>query len=201
VVDEAGHSVPVGATGELVLRHPWPATFLDPEAEQGRYWMTIDDTVLYRSGDLARREAGGGVTVLERLDPMVKVSGQLVSLASVADVLCQHPLVEAAEVTQVPDREGQRLLVAWVVPTADASPGPELAADLQRDLHDMLGGLSVPHTVAFVDAFPPDLSPGDRRAALRSLALPERGPLMIVSVEELRKAASTSGAEHLPTSQ
>ena len=193
VVDETGQSVPVGSTGELVLRHPWPATFLDPEADPGRYWMTIDDTVVYRSGDLARREAGGALTVLERLDPMVKVSGQLVSLASVADVLCQHPLVEAAEVIQTPGREGDRLLVAWVVPTADASPGPELAADLQHDLHDMLGGLSVPHTVAFVDAFPPELGPGDRRAALRRLAFPERAPLVIVSVEELRKTASTSG--------
>jgi fatty-acyl-CoA synthase len=124
---------------------------------------------------------------------MVKVSGQLVSLTSVADVLRQHPLVEAAEVIQIPDREGGRLLVAWVVPAPDASPGPQLASDLRHDLHEMLGGLSVPHAVAFVEAFPPELTSADRRLALRGVPLPEHAPVVTVTTDELRKAAGGAG--------
>jgi acetyl-CoA synthetase len=195
IVDREGRPVSAGESGELVLRHPWPATSVpDAEAATKRYWLSSPAGVLYRSGDLARRETDGTITILERLEPMVKVSGQLVSVASMADILGQHPLVDAVEVMQVPDREGGRLLVAWVVLGPDASPSAEVALELKHDLHDMLGGLSVPHTVAFVEAFPPDITAADRRHALRTLAAEDHGSIREVTTDQLRAATRLPGA-------
>lgn len=191
IVDHAGRSLAPGMAGELVLRRPWAGTFLEiheePEAARP-YWGHSESGSFYRTGDIARREDDGTITILERLDPMVKVTGQLVSVASVANVLSQHPHVRAAEVIQVPDPEGGRLLVAGVVPDPGTTPGPELASDLCNDLHEMLGGLSVPHAVAFVESFPADLSPTDRRRALRTLATAAHSSVFSVTTQQLLTA-------------
>lgn len=152
-------------------------------------WAAIRS--IYCTCDLARREVDGTVTVLERLDPMVKVSGQLVSTVAVADVLCEHPLVESAEVVQVPHPDGGRMLVAWVVLAPDASPSAELAADLRSDLHEVLGGLAVPHTVAFAESFPPELSAAERRRALRALATGVSSTTLTVSADQVRAASAS----------
>lgn len=192
VVDEAGCSLPAGVTGELVLRHPWPATSLNPIGEPDRYSKGPDGTALYRTGDLARRNPDGHITLVERLDRMVKVLGQYVSPVSVADVLTEHPMVAAAEVVQVRDEKAGRFLVAWVVPEQNALPSPELASELRKDLHEMLGGLSVPHAVGFVEAFPPGLSATHLRVALRNLGMPDGAPVITATADDLMNAARST---------
>lgn len=191
VADDDGRPVSPGQTGELVLRHPWAGTFAGLEGDwtEARWWTETGDGGLYHTRDRARREQDGTITILGRLDPIVKVSGQLVSTATVTDVLCQHPMIRDAEVMQVRHPELGPLLVAWVVPAPGADPGPELASDLQADLHEMLGGLAVPHAVVFVEDFPSDISRDDRRLALLALATQPSSQVFSVTVSQLRAAA------------
>ncbi|HEV7534871.1 MAG TPA: AMP-binding protein, partial [Acidimicrobiia bacterium] len=128
VVDAAGQPVSAGHIGELVLRHPWPGTFLDVEGtpETGDAWWAPYPG-LYATGDEARREVDGTLTLLGRRDPVVSISGQQVSLTEVGQILDEHPLLTAVDVVAVPDERRGQALCACVVVDQKAEPGDELA--------------------------------------------------------------------------
>lgn len=170
IVDGDGHAVPTGTAGEMVLRHPWPALFLNVEGHPdptGRYCRTWPDgDSAYTTGDLVIRQPGGQLEYVRRLDSVVKVSGQLVSLDDISEAIVEHPFVEQGLAAQTLGPGGDRILLACMTLTADVSPSPELAADICRHVHESLGGLARLGAVAFVEAFPPDVPPAELRYAL-----------------------------------
>ena len=95
IVDHDGAPVGDGGIGELVIGEPWPGMFLDIDghpdtrARYWRYWDTRPGT--YATGDRARWRPDGGVEFLGRIDPIVKVHGQLVALTDIIAVLVEHP--------------------------------------------------------------------------------------------------------------
>jgi acetyl-CoA synthetase len=196
VVDAEGQSVGAGVKGELVLRAPWPATFVgfqndDPEAAAD-YWGRYGG--VYATGDWALREPDGSFVFLGRIDLVVTISGQLVSLTEVREALLQHPFVEEAEVVERTDAVAGQTLAACVVLTDDASAGEPVASDLRAHVRERLGGLAQPSTIAFVEAFPVDLPPDLRRRALRLLWATGRASTFSISAESLRVAVASAAA-------
>jgi acetyl-CoA synthetase len=168
VVDGAGE-VPDGTAGELILRRPWAGTLRGIEGEIGYdHWGRRPG--VYATGDRAVRHGDGRLEFLGRIDPVVSVSGQLVSLAEVRDVLLEHPFLSAAEVVSVADPRSGRRIVACVVPTPDALAGPTLAGELVATVREALGGLARPQTVLFVDCFGTDMTDEVWRRALGVVA-------------------------------
>ena len=193
IVDAAGVSVPRGQSGQLVLRHPWPGLMLG--------WLGGNEAAaslhgLYATGDLAQHTPDGGVHVLGRTDPVVSVSGQLVAAAEVRDVLLEHPLVEAAEVIDRPDRRTGQRVVACVVLVDDATPGDELARELAAFVHQLLGGLARPGTVAFCESWPADLERDVLRSALASLCASADRPSLRIDSKQLRAAVASQTGGH-----
>lgn len=169
VVDAAGEPVDDGTPGEVVLRRPWAGTLRGIEGESGYdHWGARPG--LYSTGDRAVRHPGGRLEFLGRIDPVVSISGQLVSLAEIRDVLLDHPFLEAAEVVAVSDQRLGRRITACVVAAPGATVGPRLAADLVATVRETLGGLARPRTVLFVDRFGDDLDDDARRHALEVVA-------------------------------
>jgi acetyl-CoA synthetase len=202
VLTDAGTPAGPGGSGELVVTHPWPATML--RLQQWR--MGAIDRYLHRpgcyaTGDLARREVDGTITVLGRMDPVVSVAGQLVSANEVRDVLEEHPYVAAAEVVARPDRRTGQTVVACVVLDPDAvgaEPPPlqRVAADLRSHVRETLGGLALPQAVAFLDEIPGELPRDELRPALAALCSSARtGDVMRVTREQLLAAVAASSGE------
>jgi acetyl-CoA synthetase len=193
VVDVEGRPVAAGGTGELVLLHPWPGTFLDVEGipDLGDAWWGPYPGA-YATGDDARREADGRITVLGRRDPVVSISGQQVSLTEVGRILEEHPLLVAVDVVAVPDERRGQALCACVVLDRKAEAGDELARELRGYVHDLLGGLARPRTVAFVEDFPADLPPETRRRALRLLCTANPSEWFTVTAAQLAAAATAT---------
>ena len=193
VVDEAGRPVPPGTPGELVMRHPWPGTFLEiegsVEAAEG-YWGTYPGA--YATGDWVEREPDGRLVVLGRRDPVISVSGQLVSLTEVRGVLEEHPFVLAVEVVPRPDDRRGQSIAACVVLDEKAQPGDELARELRAYVHETLGGLARPRAVAFIESFPDDLTPEARRRALRLLCAANPAESFTVTAAQLAAAAAAT---------
>lgn len=172
IVDETGHELPDGTAGHWVMKRPWPGTMraavvhgADPTAY---HWRTFPG--LYASGDLARRLPSGQVEFLGRLDEVVSISGQLVSLNEVRDALGEQPFVLDAEVFERFDPSLGRSVAAAVVLDPEAPVDDVSLRQLQDGVRDLLGGLSRPRTLVVVDRLGDELTPAERRRALSALA-------------------------------
>lgn len=191
VVGPDGAPLVDGSPGDLVIRRPWPATFvaLEGSGSPDEYWEARPG--VYATKDLARRRPDGTVELLGRRDPVVSISGQLVSLNEVADVLREHPFVQQAEVVKA-DLEDGPAIVACVVLDRDAQEAPDLRAELVGHVKDTIGGLGRPDSIVFVESFPPELPVEQRRSALeRLLADPRIAAAEAISALELLAAAES----------
>jgi acyl-coenzyme A synthetase/AMP-(fatty) acid ligase len=157
VLDEARRPVPVGIDGELYIGGPGLALgYLNrPEltAERfvedgGRRW--------YRSGDLARRAADGGLEYLGRTDRQVKLRGFRIELGEIESVLAQSDRVAAVAVVAVERPSSGSMLVARVVPSA--WPADDLVGHLRRLAAERLPRHMLPARYEVMDELPLTLS-------------------------------------------
>jgi len=134
--------------GELTLAGPhlFSGYFERPEATAevlrgGWLW----------TGDLARVDAEGDLTLVGRRKDMFISGGENVFPAEVAAALDDHPDVAACAVTGVPDPRWGEVGLAAVV----RRPGADLDADAVRAyLRQRLANYKVPKHVRFLDALP-----------------------------------------------
>jgi amino acid adenylation domain-containing protein len=106
---------------------------------------------LYRTGDIGRRLADGSILFLGRRDTQIKLRGHRIELAEVEAVLRRIPGVkQAVAVVQHDDATGDELLVAYVMPQADALT----LADLQHGASRHLPSYMVPSAYVMIAALP-----------------------------------------------
>lgn len=196
VETSGGDPAPEGVVGDLVVRRPWPGTALGVHRGDGGIDPSLpafrDGTIV--TGDRACLRGDGTIELLGRSDRVFSVSGQLVSATEIRLALEEHPQVARAEVVDRADASTGRAVVAVVQPRAvDGGPPPagdeDLARDLRVHVRDLLGGLSQPRTVIFLDRFPPE---DDERLvpALRTVA-GAGGVLQHVSLAQVEAALTT----------
>ncbi|MEU9804465.1 non-ribosomal peptide synthetase [Mycobacterium sp. NPDC050853] len=112
VLDEAGHPVSPGETGELYLGGRAVAIgYLDAGLTAERFLDTGDGRV-FRTGDHVRLAADGMLSFSGREDDQVKLGGHRVELGEVRAVLLRHPSIGDCVVR----RDGDRL-VGYYTPT------------------------------------------------------------------------------------
>ena len=128
---------------------------------------------LYRTGDRARWTAAGEVEFLGRLDEQVKIRGFRVEPAEVEEALRRLPGVRECAVVASEAGDGERRLVAYVVPTDEAELSvDELPARLRPTLPDYM----MPALFVTLDHLP--VTPNgklDRRALPRPTYSPSVG--------------------------
>jgi acyl carrier protein len=167
VLDRWLNPVPEGVSGEVFLGGAGLA-----RGYLGRPGLTAERFVpdpfgrsgsrLYRTGDLARQAPDGRLEYLGRIDQQVKVRGFRVETGEIEASLAQHPAVREAVVKAHQEEEGERYLVAYLIPEGEAVPG---AAELRAFLEARLPAYLVPSFFVTLAALP--LTPNgkvDRRA-------------------------------------
>jgi amino acid adenylation domain-containing protein/non-ribosomal peptide synthase protein (TIGR01720 family) len=174
VLDARMQPAPLGVAGGLYLAGEGLARgYLGrPELTAAAF---LPDTVggvpggrLYRTGDLARRLPGSGdLEFLGRADTQVKIRGFRLELSEVEAVLGRHPALAECVVTVREDQPGDRRLVAYAVPQADAAPG---VSELRSFLAERLPQYMVPAAFVLLDALP---VLGSGKVDRRALPAPE----------------------------
>jgi amino acid adenylation domain-containing protein/non-ribosomal peptide synthase protein (TIGR01720 family) len=156
VLDDKLRPVPAGVPGELFIGGTGvgrgyvnrPALtaerFLaDPYAGPGAR--------MYRTGDLVRMRADGVLEFLNRLDRQVKIRGYRIELAEIEAALTRLDGVREAAVTVREAGDGDRRLVAHVVPQAAAVL---TVGEVRRSLERTLPAFMVPSSFRFPEALP-----------------------------------------------
>jgi len=190
ILDDDSRPVPDGEAGEWVLLHPWAGTLRSVDAADdptAYHWERHPGH--YATGDLARRQADGGVEFLGRLDEVTSVSGQLVSLTEVRDVLLDLPFVAGAEAFERPDHHLGRSVAAAVVLEPGAPDDEATLRALQDSVRDLLGGLSRPRVLLVLDRIGDDLGGVELRRALSVVSTAAEGEPLRVTWEQVRAAA------------
>ncbi|MGY2736980.1 AMP-binding protein [Sphingomonas sp. UYP23] len=112
IVDKQGRDVPIGESGELLVRGPQVAgAYHGVESDLSKSF----DGGWLRTGDVAAFETSGMLVIRDRTKDMVLVSGFNVYPNEVEAVLTNHPGVAEAAVVGVPDERTGESVKAFVV--------------------------------------------------------------------------------------
>lgn len=124
ILDESGVPVQPGRVGELCIGGAGVAHgyWRRPELTARAFvaYPAVDDGMLYRSGDLARRRTDGVIEFLGRIDGQVKIRGYRVEPGEVESALMAYPEIMRAAVAARRTERGENRLVAYVVLRPDA---------------------------------------------------------------------------------
>jgi len=163
--EEADHMVPLGTTGEIVIRAP--------QLMSG-YWNNPDETMrVLRShgdggpwlhtGDLGYLDEDSYLFIVDRQKDLIKTSGYQVWPREIEEAIAAHPDVMDVGVAGVPDAVKGEVVKAWVV----ARPGSTVAADeLRAYCRTKIAPFKVPAQVEFRESLPKTMAGKVLRRAL-----------------------------------
>ena len=179
IVDEAGHDMPNGEGGILVVKRPWPSMIRtiwgDPERFKKSYYPEEFKGKYYLAGDGAIRDAKTGYfTITGRIDDVLNVSGHRMGTMEIESALvsCTDLVAEAAVVGRPDDTTGEAICAFVVLkrsrPTGDEAK--QIAKILRDHVGKEIGPIAKPKDIRFGDNLPKTRSGKIMRRLLRSVA-------------------------------
>jgi amino acid adenylation domain-containing protein len=159
VLDESMQPVPVGVRGELYIggqglaRGYWSRPDLTAERFVPDPFSKIAGERIYRTGDVVHWGTAGKLEFIGRADHQVKLRGHRIELGEIEAALTEWKDVAQAVVIIHEETPGEKLLVAYVVPTR--SGGAKIVRDeLRGFLKEKLPAYMVPSEIVVLDALP-----------------------------------------------
>ena len=148
IVDDEFRELPVGETGEIVVRTPtiMKGYYRDPDATAAAFRDGY-----FLTGDLASRDADGYVWFVARKKDIIRRRGENISGAEIDRIASEHPdVVEAAAIGVPADLGEDEVLLAVL-----KRPGSTLTEQLMGDwCRARLAAFKVPRYVLFVASLP-----------------------------------------------
>ncbi|HPQ67606.1 MAG TPA: acetate--CoA ligase [bacterium] len=205
VVDEKGQEVEAGKRGTLIIKPPLPPGALltiwgDDERYVETYWQKGDNgSMVYLSGDYARRDEDGYFWMLGRSDEVINVAGHRMGTREVEEVLSEHPKVAEASAIGIKDELKGQAIAAFVVLKQGVEATEDVTKELVQSIREKIGAIATPKTLRVVAQLPKTRSGKVMRRVLRALCEEnDLGDLSTLedgaSVEEVK--AALEGMEH-----
>ncbi|MEX0876617.1 MAG: AMP-binding protein [Phycisphaerales bacterium] len=146
---ESGRIQPPSTDGELRLRGPnIMRGYLGLKEETE---AVFDNEGFFRTGDMARIDEQGFLTITGRIKEMMIIGGENVFPREIEEVLNAHPGVHDSGVVGQSDPMRGEVPIAFVEPAEGQSPDPD---ELIRWCRQKLPGYKVPRRVVVIDALP-----------------------------------------------
>ena len=118
VIDEDGNELPPNRPGELVLKGPGVFTGYYRNPKENKKAFTGDG--FFRTGDVARIDEKGYVTLTGRIKEMINRGGESISATEIEKLIGRHPDVAAVAVIPMPDPLMGERACAYIEPKAGA---------------------------------------------------------------------------------
>jgi acyl-CoA synthetase (AMP-forming)/AMP-acid ligase II len=149
VIDDRGREITPGSAtiGRVAIRGRQPLGYHKDEAKTAATFPVIDGVRHVITGDYARVNGDGSITLLGRGSVCINSGGEKVFPEEVEEVLKRHPAVDDAAVVGVPDATYGEVVTALV----SATGGVEISTpDLIDHVRLHLAGYKVPRHVVVV---------------------------------------------------
>jgi long-chain acyl-CoA synthetase len=148
LVDEDGNDVPLGETGELVVKSPC--------VMKGYYNLPEENKKVFRdgwlhTGDLLKQDQEGYYFFVDRKKDMIVTAGYNIYAKEIENVLLKHPDVLEVAVIAVPDEVKGQLAKAVIVRRKGGSLTEE---NIEKFAREYLAPYKVPRIIKFVESLP-----------------------------------------------
>ncbi|KEQ17362.1 long-chain fatty acid--CoA ligase [Endozoicomonas numazuensis] len=169
VIDDDGNDLGLNAVGELCVK--------GPQVMKG-YWdnvdatdETIDEKGWLKTGDIARIDDEGYVTIVDRKKDMICISGFNVYPNELEEVMAMHPDVDQCAAIGVPHEKTGEAIKMFLV-----SSNPTMNEEhVTKHLRKHVTGYKVPKQIEFRDELPTTNVGKILRRELRDEELKKRG--------------------------
>jgi long-chain acyl-CoA synthetase len=148
LVTSSGKDVPVGQEGELIVRGPNIMRGYHNKPEETA--RALRDGWYY-TGDLAKSDENGFLTLTGRLKELINRGGQKIAPGEIEEVVQKHELVFDCAVVGMPHEHLEEVPVVFVQPRAGATIDVE---SIQQLCRAHLSAYKVPHFVRLVAEIP-----------------------------------------------
>jgi non-ribosomal peptide synthetase component E (peptide arylation enzyme) len=150
VVDPEGRQLPPGTPGELLVKGPCVFTGYYQNPEENA--KVFDKEGFFRTGDIARIDERGYITITGRVKEMINRGGESISATVIEKLINRHPDVAAVAVVPMPDPEMGERVCAFI----QTRPGARLSfEDVIAFLKEQKASvLELPERIEFIDAMP-----------------------------------------------
>ena len=149
IVDGTGADVPIGESGELLVRGPNVMQGYFEDAEQTA--KTIDAEGWLHTGDVAALDGDGRLRILDRIKDIVIVGGFNAYPVEIEIALGEHPAIVQVAVIGLPDARMGEVVAACVV----LQPGRSLTiSELTEWARERMANFKVPRHLMIYDSLP-----------------------------------------------
>ncbi len=148
IKDDAGNSLPQGASGEICIRGPNVMTGYYNQPEENAKAFTADGFM--RTGDIGVMDAQGYTRIIDRKKDMILVSGFNVFPNELEQVISLCPGVVECAAIGVPDEKQGEAIKVFIIKNDPALTEDDVAAYC----HENLTGYKRPKYIEFRDELP-----------------------------------------------
>jgi len=149
VVDEDGRPVPVGETGEMVIKSAGMCAgyFNQPEANAAAW----DADGWFHSGDLATIDDKGYFRVVGRSKDVIIRGGANVSPREIEEILIREPRIREVSVIGLPDDHYGEVVCACIIPKPGENPVED---EIRAYLEPLIASYKLPSRIVSLEKFP-----------------------------------------------
>ncbi|MGD8761349.1 MAG: AMP-binding protein [Desulfobacteraceae bacterium] len=150
VVDWSGKELPPNTAGELVIKGPGVFTGYYKNPEENENVFLPDG--FFRTGDLARIDEKGYITLCGRLKEMINRGGESISPTEIEKLISEHPEVVIVAVVAMPDPRMGEKACAYIQPAPRSDLTFEKIIAFLKDRETSV--LHLPERIEFVETMP-----------------------------------------------
>lgn len=174
VLDDAGHPVPAGKLGNIVVKLPLPPSCLPTlwNADERFAKSYLDEFPgYYKTADAGIMDEDGYLFIMSRTDDIINVAGHRLSTGAMEEVLASHPDVAECAVIGVADAlKGQAPCGFVVLKAGVVKPREQVEKELVALVRDKIGPVAAFKTAITVDRLPKTRSGKILRGTMRQIA-------------------------------
>jgi propionyl-CoA synthetase len=174
VLDDAGHPVPTGTLGNVVLKLPLPPGCLPTlwNADQRfRDAYLAEFPGYYKTADAGLVDGDGYLFIMARTDDIINVAGHRLSTGGMEEVLAEHPNVAECAVIGIADAMKGQVPCGFVVLNAGVNrDAAEIESEIVALVRDRIGAVAALKTVVVIKRLPKTRSGKILRATMQKIA-------------------------------